>query len=336
MDSVTQATLGASVAHLCWHKNLGRKSFVYGAVFGTLPDLDVILYPFLNGVQRLYWHRGESHSIFFIILASLLFLWLFKKKAKDYDLSPIRLYTGFFLILLTHILIDYFTVYGTQLLAPLSKYGFARGNFFIIDPLYTAPLIIGILASLFLKADKRFKANSTGVVISCIYTVFALLSHSYADNIFKNKLKTDNVKVIDSITSATPMNTLLWRHITRTEKGILIGYYSVIGKNGKDEIRFDFVDQNKELLKDIENQANVEAVKWFSKGFFVAQKKNNVLRMSDLRFGELRPYENAKPDTWQYVFTWELDDGPDELTSIRSKDVRFDDLFAQLVTRIKN
>lgn len=336
MDSVTQAALGASVAHLCWHKNMGRKSFVFGALFGTLPDLDIILYPFLNGAQRLYWHRGESHSIFFVILASLLFMFVFQKKAKDYNLSYLGLYTGFFLIFATHILIDYFTVYGTQIFAPFSRYGFARGNFFIIDPLFTIPLLTGVLLACFLKAEKRFKANCMGLILSCFYTVFALFSHSYADNIFKNRLKLDKVKVIDSITSATPMNTILWRHIARTEKDILIGYYSVIGKNNKDEIKFDFVDHNKELLRGLESKPGVKAVKWFSKGFFVVRENNKKIRISDLRFGELRPHKNSKPETWQYVFTWELGDEPSELKSIRSKNISFDDVAAQLISRIKN
>ncbi len=65
MDSITQASLGAAVAHAAWHKPLGRKAFLWGAFFGTLPDLYIVFFHFLDDVKQLYRHRGESDSIFF-------------------------------------------------------------------------------------------------------------------------------------------------------------------------------------------------------------------------------------------------------------------------------
>ena len=62
-----QATLGAAVGHLCWHKKIGNKALLLGAMGGTIPDLDIILYPLLDDIQRLHWHRGESHSIWFVL-----------------------------------------------------------------------------------------------------------------------------------------------------------------------------------------------------------------------------------------------------------------------------
>ena len=72
MDSITQASLGAAVAHAAWHKPLGRKALLWGAFFGTLPDPDIVFFPFLDDVQQLYWHRGESHSIFFVLVGGAL------------------------------------------------------------------------------------------------------------------------------------------------------------------------------------------------------------------------------------------------------------------------
>lgn len=335
MDSVTQAALGASIAHLCWHKNMGKKSFLYGALLGTLPDLDIVIYPLLNGVQRLYWHRGESHSIFFIIFASLLASLIFRKKAGKFNLSQTRFFTGLFLIFLTHIIIDLFTVYGTQLFAPILRYGFGRGNFFIIDPLYTFPLLAGIIIAFFVKEKKCFRANVSGLVISTFYALFSLCSHGYADHVFKKDLELKNIKVISSITSATPMNTILWRHIARTDKGLLIGYFSIIGNGSGDGIEFDFVKRNEELIKGMENQPNVNVIKWFSKGFWVAEKKGEILTMSDLRFGELRPHENSPSDKWEYIFTWELNHDPNDLTHKKERKINMKGVISQLWKRIK-
>jgi inner membrane protein len=228
-------------------------------------------------------------------------------------LSARHAISGILLIFATHIAIDYFTVYGTQLLAPFSRYGFAHANLFIIDPLYTIPLLAGVLIAAAANKNTGWRANAAGIAVSSLYILFSLSSHAYADHVFKEQLRTKNIAVIESITGATPMNTLLWRHIARTEEGLLIGYFSVIGDSPEDEIRFDFVPRNEHLIAPYRDQPNVRVIEWFSKGFWVAEKKENVLTLSDLRFGEFRVSENDSPDTWQYIFVWEIPDDPDTL-----------------------
>lgn len=335
MDSLTHVVLGGSVAHLFWHKSLGRKSFAFGAILGTLPDLDIIFYPFLNQTQKLYWHRGEFHSIFFIFLASFLITKIFAKKSATYNLSEKRLFAGLFFIFFTHVAIDYFTVYGTQILSPVSRYGFARGNLFIIDPMYTIPLLLGMLTALLINEKARFKASLTGILISSVYLLFSLGSHFYADHLFKKQLASKNIKPSKSITSATPMNTLLWRHLSLTDKGILVGYFSLISKNSKDEIKFDLIKRNEELIKPFENQPNIKAIKWFSKGFWVAELKDDVLTVSDLRFGELRPFKNSSPDEWEYLFTWKMGKNPNGLKHKRDREISYKTALGVLWERLR-
>ena len=98
MGSITQASLGAAVAHAAWHKPLGRKALLWGAFFGTLPDLDIVFFPFLDDVQQLYWHRGESHSIFFVLIGGALLgalMWSLTWKSR---ISPQRAMVGMVLL----------------------------------------------------------------------------------------------------------------------------------------------------------------------------------------------------------------------------------------------
>lgn len=298
MDSITQATLGASVGYALWHKPLGRKALVLGAVFGTLPDLDILAYPFLDAIQRLYWHRGESHSIWFIFLASLLLAYLFHRFWWREKLKFKEIFLGFIAIFSTHILIDYFTIYGTQLLAPFSRYGFAHGNMFIIDPLYTLPLLFGIVFTIFYNAPKP---NRIGLYVSSLYALYTLVAHGYAHYVFTNDLKSKGVHVKQSITMATPFNTILWRHLAQTEDGLRVGYYSLLAPK---DIEYEDMAQNKELIEPYKNGANVKVIEWFSKGFWVAKKDGETIRMSDARFGEIRPTREARPDEWGYLFSW--------------------------------
>lgn len=313
MDSVTQAALGAAVAYLCWHRQLGRLSLVLGGVLGTLPDLDVVVYPLIDSVQQLYWHRGESHSIWFVIVSGLIAGLILKQLLGRKHLSSRRAVAGTFLIFATHITIDYFTVYGTQLLAPISRYGFARGNMFIVDPLYTTPLLVGILVAGAVKGKMGWQANTAGITLSSFYALFSLLSHAYADHIFKAQLATRNVTVINSMTGATPLNTFLWRHVARTPEGLLIGYFSVIGSDPDTPIHFDYVPQNAHLLENYKGQRNVEVIEWFSKGFWIASKKDKTVTISDLRFGEFRFNESDPPDKWQFVFAWTIPENTEGL-----------------------
>lgn len=313
MDSLTQAALGAAVAYACWHRQLGRFSLILGGSLGTLPDLDVLVYPFLDGVQRLYWHRGESHSIWFVICGGLFLGLVLNKLRGKKQLSTRRAIVGVSMVFATHIIIDYFTIYGTQLLAPISRYGFARGNMFIIDPLYTIPLLAGIIVAGTVKGKAGWLANVAGISLSSLYAIFSLLSHAYADHIFKHQLAARNVTVLNSMTGATPLNTFLWRHVARTPEGFLIGYFSIIGNDPNTPIRFDYVPQNADLLEDYKGQRNLKVIEWFSKGFWLASKKENAVTISDLRFGEFRFGENDPPDQWQFVFAWSITENPDRL-----------------------
>ena len=76
MDSLTQIVLGASVGELCLSKKIGNKAMLWGAVAGTIPDLDVLANPFMSRAESLAFHRGISHSFFFSVLGAFVFAWL--------------------------------------------------------------------------------------------------------------------------------------------------------------------------------------------------------------------------------------------------------------------
>ena len=72
MDSITQAVLGAAIGEAVAGKKIGHKAAIIGAIVATLPDLDVLVYPFLDEFQKISFHRGFSHSIVFCVIAAFL------------------------------------------------------------------------------------------------------------------------------------------------------------------------------------------------------------------------------------------------------------------------
>ena len=76
MDSLTQITLGAAVGEVTLGKKLGNRAMMWGAVAGTIPDLDVIANFFMDDMGALAFHRGFTHSLFFAVTMPWLLGWL--------------------------------------------------------------------------------------------------------------------------------------------------------------------------------------------------------------------------------------------------------------------
>ena len=88
MDSLTQVTLGAAVGEIVLGRKIGNRAMFWGAVAGTIPDLDVFSEYFVTPVQDLAIHRGFSHSIVFSILGAFVIGWIvdhiYKSKYHKY------------------------------------------------------------------------------------------------------------------------------------------------------------------------------------------------------------------------------------------------------------
>ena len=312
MDSLTQATLGAAVAHLCWHKQLGgRKSVLAGAVLGTLPDLDIIIYPLLDEVQRLYWHRGESHSVFFVVLGSLITAWLLQRFVFKGRMTFTVACMGALLTYSTHILIDTFTTYGTQILAPLSRKGYALSNFFIIDPLFTLPLLAGVIYCCFGRRSRQARVNMVMLGLATCYTAWSLTAQSIADTRFRQALQQEGYAVTRHLTSAGPFTTFLWRHLGEVPGGYVLGYWSFFDDSEKD-IEFHFIPKSAEKTEGFRGSRSFAAIDWFSQGWWVALPGDGgTTRIIDLRFTEIPASPDHPHDYWNWPFSWSFMPVPD-------------------------
>ena len=76
MDSLSQIVLGAAVGEVVLGRRIGNRAMIWGAVAGTIPDMDVLGKYFLSELDNLGFHRGISHSLLFSVLGALAFGWL--------------------------------------------------------------------------------------------------------------------------------------------------------------------------------------------------------------------------------------------------------------------
>ena len=226
MDSLTQIVLGIATAELVAGKKLQNKTFLYGAVLGTIPDLDILVGKFLSDVEGVAIHRGLSHSLLFFMFLSPVLGWLISKIEKE-KISFKSASLLAFWCLVTHVILDLFTSWGTQILWPLD-YRFALKTIFVIDPLYTIPLLISLI---FVWKNKdsliRRKYVIRGLVISSSYLLLTCLLKLFAMHQFETASQNQNLAHQELIVKPTAFNCILWNANVSTAKGYYLADYSL-------------------------------------------------------------------------------------------------------------
>lgn len=282
MDSLTQIALGATVATICVPPEHRRKAVLVGAILGTAPDLDVFI-DYGDAVSNFTYHRGFSHSLFILFPLSL-FIWaLLKKFYEPVRSAPLPWLLAISLTLVTHPLLDAHTVYGTQLFWPLTFSPAMWSTLFIIDPLYTLPLLIGMFAIL-IKPQQLWAVRTltAGLVLSSTYLLWAWSAKLYVDHQALASLGNQE-KPIRLFSSPTPFNTLLWRIVVLQDDNYLEGYYSLL--HPQKTINFNPVPINKKLVEYANNIPAAKRLDWFAQGFNKYSIIDDNLVISDLRMG---------------------------------------------------
>jgi inner membrane protein len=305
MDSLTQITLGAAVGEAVAGREAGKKAPLWGAFFGTLPDLDVLANPFLTEAQSLLWHRGPSHSLLLAaVLTPLLALVLARLHKKD-DPSWRRWALLVGGVLFTHIGLDCLTTYGTQIFWPFTRTPVIIGSIFIIDPLYTVPLAAGLLIGFRWAPPVRARrfANYVGLALSSAYLLFTLINKAYVESVFQDALRAQDLPHEQVFTKPTAFNNLLWTAVAEGEDGFHVGFYSLLDED--QTVDFRYVPKRHDLLGDAADSPFVERLRWFSRGYFIVREPEpGMLTVQDLRFGrsDLGLTRDGK-----YIFTFVLD-----------------------------
>jgi inner membrane protein len=283
MDSLSQIALGSALTiSVMGRRTAVWKAALWGGVCGTLPDLDSFI-NFGDAVRNMTYHRAESHSLFYLTLISLPIAWSVSRlhaEAQNFKYW----WLGLWLALFTHPLLDTMTVYGTQLLQPFSDYPFAIGSIFIIDPIYTLPLLIGTVCALVVKNATGLRWNMIGIVLSTTYLLWSAVVQIHVHKVAKESLLAHGINTEKVLVTPTPFNTLLWRIVVMREGGFEEGYYSLFDRERK--IRFDSFTTDAALYELLKDVWAVDRMAWFTRGFFKMQIKGDKALVTDLRMGQ--------------------------------------------------
>lgn len=335
MDSLTQIVLGAAVGEAVLGKKIGSRAMLWGAIAGTIPDLDVFLRYFTDPITATEMHRGFSHSLVFAIMMAPILGSLANRihKKREVGFKPWTLL--FFLCIVTHPLLDNHTTWGTQFFWPF-EYRIAFKNIFVADPLYTLPFLTFLLIAMFHKRTnpRRSFFNKLGLIVSSSYMLLTIVLKGYAHYKFSKQLKKDKVTYLDMDSKPTPLNTILWNAQVETETGYRVANYSLFDSK---EIEFSReFPKNYHLIEPYKNQKEVKQLIKIAAGWYIMEEIDGELFFVDLRFGQMGMDINNAPFLWRYKLL------SDEKGKVRVERARQDfgessaeSVFSELWTRIK-
>ena len=321
MDSLTQIVLGAAVGEVVLGKKAGNKAMLYGAIAGTIPDLDVLARQFTDTTMALDIHRGFTHSVVFSVLFAPLFGWLVSRYERSGDFRGWSWL--FFWAFFTHPLLDAHTTWGTQLFWPFDL-RLAFQTIFVIDPVYTVPFLVCLILALTRKRinPKRAFYNKLGLWISSSYLALTFVLKGLAFMQFSNTLETQGVNYTDLDTRPAPLNTILWAANVDTEDAYLLGDYSFFDAQ---PITFNSYAKDHHLIDSIRGNERVERMIRISQGWYTISKQDGNLYFNDLRFGLI----SLEPQSQDFVFKYEI--GEDERGNITFTEVPKDQQDAKAI-----
>ncbi len=276
MDSLTQMALGAAVGTAVLGRKAGPRAALWGAAIATLPDLDVFL-SFGDPVRDFTFHRAESHALFWMTLVSPALAWLAWRLHRAINQARGIRFREWWLLawlaLVTHALLDAFTVYGTQLLLPFSDFPVGLGTIFIIDPLYTVPLLAGVLAFMYLRRrnpDRALRWNAAGIVASTAYLAWSVAAQLHVTGEVNRSLAATNLADGRVLVTPTAFNTLLWRVVVMDDGAYHEGFRSLF--DDAPNVTLQRHASATHLLEGIRDQWHVRRLAWFSKGYYGVQE----------------------------------------------------------------
>ena len=282
MDTLTHIAVGATLGGLVMGRRAGLKPYLWGAVLANLPDIDAVFHS--DSIGYLLIHRGITHSLFFQVLAVPLIVLLILALHRDQRPHALRWTLLVWLALATHSLLDAFNPYGAQLLAPFSNQAISFNAMYVVDPLFTLPLLAGLWLAWRWRGSWPRRALIGAASVSLAYLAFAGGAKLHVHDAVERELARQQLPVEAVMTMPMPFTTLLWRVLAVDEGGYYEGYYSLLDPEPMLDLRYRASEH--ELLAALENHVPVQQLRRFGKGFYQVEVEGGKVVMRDLRLGQ--------------------------------------------------
>ncbi len=226
MDSITHALTGAVIARAIDDEEIGNWGTISGLAMGFFPDSDFVLGLF-NRQFYLEYHRDFTHSLLLIPLYALFFSWLFAKISRRGHFWSF--YKICLPVLVSHIILDLLTSYGTMILSPFFEHRFSWDLIFIIDLIFSGVIFFPLLASIFWKKKSQWICRGSLIGLT-IYIFFCWVQHDQAINLTKTFAQSLNEEVIQVASMPQPLSPFRWANYVETKDKVYQGFVDFLRK----------------------------------------------------------------------------------------------------------
>jgi len=280
MDSLTHALLGLNISRLDLQKRMGRGATALALVASELPDIDVLLWVD-NPWATVEYHRTVTHSLLFVPAAAAVLAAIACRVSRCKKFRPVFGWTC--VIILSHILLDLLTSYGTAILWPLSRHRFALDWVAVIDPAVTLVLAAGLVLPRFGRLASDARRVCFAALLACTaYLCLGGLQHARAMQALHRQLgrgeRPDAAAAIPQIGSV-----FLWRTLARSGTALHLGVYNAIsGRIVFSTVLYDDPTASKKALL---NDRRVRQFNEFARGLiWIHADGQRCIMLEDMRF----------------------------------------------------
>ena len=288
MDPLSQGVLGAAAPKSVAPPAHARIAAVLGFLAGMAPDLDVFIRSSTDPLLFLEYHRQFTHALIFIPVGGsfcgwLLYLLFGKRRGLSLRQSIFYCTLGY----ATHALLDACTTYGTQLFWPFSDARFAWNTVSVIDPLFTIPILLLVLAS---AIRRNAVLARLALVWAVAYPLIGLVQRDRAEEIGWEIARSRGHEPVHLEAKPSFANLILWKIVYENNDRYFVDAVRVLGESkvypGDSVPKLD-LDRDFPWLDHRSQQArDIERFRWFSNGY-VARDPRDPNRITDIRYSML-------------------------------------------------
>ncbi len=233
MDSITHILTGGVIARAIDDEKVGAWGTIAGLTVGFFPDTDFVLGLF-NRRFYLEYHRDFTHSLILIPFYALFFSWVFVKLSKRPHFWSY--YKICLPVLVSHVLLDLFTSYGTMIFSPFFEHRYAWDLVFVIDLVFSGIIIFPFIVSLFWRRRSRLICGGALIGLM-VYVFICWMQHGRALELTKTFARNLHEEVIKTASLPQPLSPFRWANYVETKDRVYQGFVDFLRKEPPESVR---------------------------------------------------------------------------------------------------
>ncbi len=286
MEIFTHLLLGAIVAGLFGARYIGNWAFLWGALLSLIPSIDMLILIFSDSLEGLYFLRGITHSILFILVVSPLAAILLSKITFHSTITIAQWTRLILLVFASHVAYDIFTIQGVGLLEPFTDKRYALCSIADFDLFFVIPLLAALALALKVSRNRHKTIIAWfGIFISVLYISFTFLNKLYIQSEFEKKLVAEKIRFDRTEIFPVLGSNFLWNCIAQDRDGFWMCYETNFSKHN---FEMNLYMRNDYYIFDFENDSRIQKIKSSTKDYYIVQKMGNGdVFIYDLRMGRM-------------------------------------------------